>query len=114
MRRTSPIRNRLRPYNESGAFNSLVNVHWFPTANSFCTKAGGVGAVARIRGVDAECLGLEQLSTATAAIRSAQWALDQGFTIRQYLLKRERLGSPPPAYGNAVVDRAVRNRFQYL
>ena len=97
-----PLRDKHRSYNESGAFNALVNVHGFADQEAFWTKSGSVGVVIEHRGVDPECLEPERIDSITVLLDSAQKAFDERFILRQYLLKRSR----PSVLGRHIQKRS--------
>lgn len=51
------IRRILRDYENAGSLNSLIALWGFVDECTFLTKAGHVGVVYRLAGVDFECLG---------------------------------------------------------
>jgi len=50
------IRRILRDYDDAGSLNSLIALWGFVDDYTFLTKAGHVGLVYRLAGVDFECL----------------------------------------------------------
>jgi type IV secretory pathway VirB4 component len=50
------LRRIVRDYRHAGSVNSLLSVWGFVDEHTFLTKAGHVGVVYRLQGVDFECL----------------------------------------------------------
>ena len=46
----------IKPWKESGALNSQINLYGFWNEQAFLTKSGDLGIVLRVRGVDYESL----------------------------------------------------------
>jgi hypothetical protein len=53
------IRRILHDYQDAGSVNSLIALWGFVDDQTFLTKAGHVGVVFQLKGVDYECLDLD-------------------------------------------------------
>ena len=83
-----PMKSKYKAHDDSGALNSLVNIHGFTKDGGFWTKSGGCGVVVQCRGIDPECLEPERIDSITAHLDEAAKACDPNTTLRQYLFKR--------------------------
>ena len=90
----------LRDYREAGSVNGLLALWGFVDDTTFLTKAGHVGVVYRLRGVDYEGLSHPQRQALVASLRS-----------RTSPARRALPGLPVPAEadGRPVRRRAVRS-----
>ena len=82
------IKRILRDYQEAGSVNSLVALWGFVSDETFITKAGHVGLVYRLTGVDYECLDHPQRRDVVHRYEAALRGLDESCRIYQYLIKR--------------------------
>ena len=78
----------LRDYREAGAVNELLAVWGFVGDGTFITKAGHVGVVFRLRGLDVDGLTHAQRQAVTHRMEAALKLLDERFRVYQYLVKR--------------------------
>jgi type IV secretion/conjugal transfer VirB4 family ATPase len=103
----------LRDYRESGAFNSLVNVHAAIDNHTFVTKGGDVLSVLKMKGIDYEGRDAAQIDADCRHFESALRLLED-CRIYQYSLKAECAPIPFERYPNLpVLDQAVENRIEF-
>jgi type IV secretion system protein VirB4 len=101
-------------YSETGSLAAQLNLYGFIGPNTFLTKAGEVGVILEVRGVDYECLDDTAIDGLTKRLESALKLFDEHHRVYQYLFKRNNESIPFKLYGNPVVDAAIRNRIAYL
>ena len=75
----------LKDYREAGTVNSLIALWGFVDDHAFLTKAGALGVVYRLRGVDYECLDHPQRQAIAHRFEQALRQLDESFRVYQYL-----------------------------
>jgi hypothetical protein len=78
----------LRDYQDAGSVNGLLALWGFVDETTFLTKAGHVGVVYRIRGVDYEGLSHPQRQSLAHRFEAGLRLLDEHCRVYQYLLKR--------------------------
>ena len=78
----------LHDYQEAGSVNSLLALWGFVDDTTFLTKAGHVGVVYRLRGIDYEGLTHEELRALVHRFEAALRLLDEHCRVYQYLVKR--------------------------
>ena len=78
----------LRDYRDAGSLNGLFALWGFVDDTTFLTKAGHVGVVYRIHGVDDEGLPHEQRQVLAHRLEAGLRLLDEHCRVYQYLLKR--------------------------
>ena len=88
----------LRDYREAGSVNGLLALWGFVDDTTFLTKAGHVGVVYRVRGVDYEGLSHRPAPGACAPVRG------RAATPRRAL---PRLSVPPQAHGRSLRRRRL-------
>jgi type IV secretion system protein VirB4 len=104
----------LRDYHEAGSVNSLLAPWGFVDEETFLTKAGDVGMVFRVKGVDYECLDLESRRDVVHRFEAALRVLDEHCCVYQYLCKR-RIDPIEAAESNQpLANEAIRRRAAYL
>jgi len=101
-------------YGETGSLGEQVNLYGFIGPEVFLTKAGEVGLILEVRGVDYECLDGGSIDGLTKRLESALKLFDENCRVYQYLFKRNNEIIPYKLYGNPVVDAAIKNRIAYL
>src|SRR5262249_40359471 len=77
----------LRDYEEAGSVNSLLALWGFVDDHTFLTKAGHVGLVYRMGGLDYECLDQAQRRDIVHRFEAALRLLDESCRVYQYLCK---------------------------
>ena len=104
----------LRDYRDSGSVNGLLALWGFVDDSTFLTKAGHVGVVYRLRGVDYEGLSHPQRQALAHRFEAALRLLDEHCRIYQYLMKstvRPFVAKPCEA---PVANEAIQRRTEYL
>ena len=95
------IRRILRDYEDAGSLNSLIALWGFVDDHTFLTKAGHLGLVYRLAGVDFECLDHAQRRDIVHRFEAALRCLDESCRVYQYLSQAsdaaDRAGAVPPA-----------------
>ena len=102
----------LHDYREAGSVNGLIALWGFVDDTTFLTKAGHVGVVYRVRGVDYEGLSHAQRQTLGHRFAAGLRLLDEHCRVYQYLLKRTiapivSAPCPQPIAHEAIQGRAV-------
>src|ERR1700686_3147084 len=108
------LRRLFKNYEETGSFNEEIRPQGFIDEHLFLTKAGDLGAVLEVHGVDFECLDGDSVDGFTKRLESALKLFDEKFRVYQYIFKVNNQGIPHKLYGNPVVDTAISNRIAYL
>jgi type IV secretion system protein VirB4 len=111
MMRTSRI---LRDYGQSGSVNELLALWGFVDEWVFLTKAGHVGLVYRIEGVEFEGLPHSQRQAVVHRMEAALRLLDDRCRVYQYLVKRTIQPLKASACRQPVAQDAMRRRVEYL
>ena len=108
------IARLLRDYRDAGSVNSLLAPWAFVDDHTFLTKAGHVGRVCRLKGVDYEGLTHPQRAALTHRFEAALRLHDEHYRIYQYLMKRviDPIASTPCA--QPVAQAAIQERAAYL
>jgi type IV secretion system protein VirB4 len=104
----------IRPWKESGALNSQINLYGFWNEQAFLTKSGDLGMVLRVRGVDYESLDQAAQEYAVKRLEAALKTFGVGFHIYQYLFKTNRPDIPFEAYEDPVIQAAVEQRKEFF
>ena len=104
----------LQDYREAGSVNSLLALWGFVDETTFLTKAGHVGVVYRVKGIDCEGLTHGQRTAMTHRFEAALRLLDDHCRVYQYLLKRtiDPIVSAPCV--QPVANEAIQERAAYL
>lgn len=108
------IRDITREYREAGAVNRLLALWGFVDGGTFLTKAGHIGIVYRVKGIDAEALTHAQRQAFTHRIEAALRALDEHCRVYQYLVKRTTGPFVSPSCAQRVAHEAIQRRTGYL
>jgi type IV secretion system protein TrbE len=108
------LRRLIKNYDETGSLNEQLSPQSFIDEHLFVTKAGDLGAVLEVRGVDFECLDNDSVDGFTKRLESAMKLFDEKFRVYQYIFRVNNQAIPYRQYGNAVVDAAIKNRIAYL
>lgn len=108
------IKRILRDYEDAGSVNSLVALTGFVDDETFITKAGHVGVVYRLAGVDYECLDHAQRRDVVHRYEAALRGLDESCRVYQYLIKRRVAPIVPVPCSHRVAHEAVQRRASYL
>jgi Type II/IV secretion system protein len=108
------IHRILRDYENAGSLNSLIALWGFVDDHTFLTKAGHLGVVYRLAGVDFECLDHAQRRDVVHRYEAALRCLDESCRVYQYLSKRRMPPIVPAPCRQPVVHEAVHRRAAYL
>src|SRR6266481_463184 len=98
------LKRIVKSYKETGALNEHLGVFGFVDGHTFITKAGDLGMVLRVEGVDYECLDSREIDNLTKRLESALKLFDPKFRIYQYLFKK----NSPPVTQTPVADEVVK------
>ena len=102
----------LRDYEEAGSVNSLLTLWGFVDDHTFLTKAGHVGLVYRLAGLDYECLDQAQRRDIVHRFEAGLRLLDESCRVYQYLCKR-RIDPIQPAACRQRTDRRVQSAVTF-
>jgi type IV secretion system protein VirB4 len=104
----------LHDYQEAGSVNALLALWGFVDETTFLTKAGHVGVVYRLRGIDYESLTPEELRALVHRFEAALRLLDEHCRVYQYLVKRlvDPFESAPCA--QPIARAAIERRVAHL
>src|SRR5687767_10256323 len=108
------VRRILKDHQNTGSLASLLALWGFVDDHTFLTKAGAVGVVFRVRGVDDDCLDHSERRAVALRFEQALRQLDESFRVYQYLLKRPAQPLPAPTHVHPLVGEALRRRAAYL
>lgn len=103
-----------RDYHDAGSLNSLLALWGFLDDSTFMTKAGHVGLVYRLAGVDHEGLTHAQRQAVTHQFESAVRLLDERCRVYQYLIKRTADLFVTGACAHPVAREAIERRTAFL
>jgi type IV secretion system protein VirB4 len=104
----------LKDYADSGALNDRLAVWGFVDSVTFLTKAGAVGVMFRLEGVDDTCLDHAERQAVARRFEQALRQLDESFRLYQYLVKRPAVLPPTSGHANPVVRAALDRRAEYF
>src|SRR5262245_24637599 len=104
----------LRDYREAGSVNSLLALWGFVDDETFLTKAGHVGLVFRLAGVDYECLDDAARRAVVHRFEAALRVLDEHCRLYQYLCKRRIEPLEATVCDDAVANDAIQQRVAFL
>jgi type IV secretion/conjugal transfer VirB4 family ATPase len=104
----------LRDYTDAGAVNSLLAPWGFVDDETFLTKAGHLGVVYSVRGVDGEALPHPQRRTLTHRFEAALRLLDEHCRVYQYLIKQTAPPFVAERCAQPVAHDAIQRRVEYL
>src|SRR5579872_1966943 len=108
------LRRIVRDHADAGSVNSLLAVWGFVDDRTFLTKAGHVGLVYRLHGVDYECLDHDQRRDIVHRFEVALRLLDEQCRVYQYFMKRRVTPFAPASASHAVAAEAETRRAAYL
>ena len=104
----------LRDYSDAGGVNTLLALWGFVDGETFLTKAGHVGLVYSLRGVDVDGLTHAQRRALTHRMEAALRQLDERCRVYQYLVKRTVDPFVAPLCAEPVAQEALNRRTAYL
>ncbi len=104
----------LRDYSDAGSVNGLLALWGFADDTTFLTKAGHVGVVYRLRGVDYEGFTHAQRRALAHRFEAALRLLNEQCRVYQYLLKRiiDPIVAAPCV--QPIAHEAIQRRATYL
>jgi len=108
------IAHILRDYADAGSVNALLALWGFVDDATFLTKAGHVGAVYRLDGIDVEGLSHVQRRSVVHRLEAALRLLDEHCRLYQYVVKRITdpfIAAPCTTH---VAREAIERRTAYL
>lgn len=103
-----------REYREAGALNQLIALWGFVDGGTFMTKAGHIGLVYGVKGIDAEGLTHAQRQAFTHRLEAGFRTLDEHCRVYQYLLKRTTRPFAFEPCIQRVAHEAIQRRAEYL
>src|SRR5215469_3985178 len=103
----------IKNFQETGALNENISVFGF-LREMFLTKAGDLGIVLEVEGVDYECLDSRDIDNLTKRLESALKLFDPKFRIYQYLFKTNSPTIPSQSCQDPIVSAAIDARLQYF
>ena len=104
----------LRDYKDAGSVNGLLALWGFVDEETFLTKAGHVGVVYRVRGIDYEGLTHPQRCSLVHRFEAALRLLDEHCRVYQYLLKRTIDPIGVASCAQPIANEAIQRRAAYL
>src|SRR6187200_2809825 len=104
----------LRDYREAGSVNGLLALWGFVDDYTFLTKAGHVGLVYRVRGVDYEGLSHPQRQALAHRFEAGLRLLDEHCRVYQYLLKQTVAPFVAETCPQPIANEAIRRRATHL
>jgi len=104
----------LRDYSDAGGVNTLLPLWAFVDGGTFLTKAGHIGVVYSLRGVDVDGLTQAQRRALTHRMEAALRQLDERCRVYQYLVKRTVDPFVAPLCAEPVAQEALNRRTAYL
>ena len=104
----------LRDYRDAGSLNGLLALWGFVDDTTFLTKAGHVGLVYRMRGVDDEGLPHAQRQVLAHRFEAGLRLLDEHCRVYQYLLKRRVAPFVAAPCPQPIAHEAIQRRAAYL
>lgn len=108
------VRRILKDHRNTGSLASLLALWGFVDDQTFLTKAGAVGVVFRLRGVDDDCLDHADRRAVALRFEQALRQLDESFRVYQYLFKRPLQPLPALNHSHPLIREALRRRAAYL
>ena len=97
----------LRDYKDAGSLNELLALWGFVDDSAFLTKAGHVGLVYRVQGIDYEGLTHRNAQALIHRVEAGLRLLDEHCRLYQYLIKR----SSSPSSRHHASSRSLTKRF---
>jgi type IV secretory pathway VirB4 component len=104
----------LRDYQDAGSVNGLLSLWGFVDDWTFLTKAGHVGLVYHLRGVDYEGLSHPQRHALVHRFEAGLRLLDEHCRVYQYLLKRTVAPFNAGTCSQPIANEAIQRRAAYL
>jgi type IV secretion system protein VirB4 len=108
------MRRILRDYDAAGSLNELLALWGFVDEAAFLTKAGALGLVFRLEGVDYECLDHPERQAIAHRFEQALRQLDESLRVYQYVIKWPASPIAAAAHAHPVVHEALQRRVAYF
>ena len=108
------LREIIKDWKESGAFEAHINLYGFWDEETFLTKSGDLGIVLRVKGVDYESLDHATRDYAVKRVEAAFRSFDSRVRVYQVLFKSNQPHIPHEKYQNRLVQAAIDERMAYL
>ena len=108
------LRKLVKNYKETGFLAEQCGIFSFINDWCFITKAGAVGTIIEVEGIDYECLDQRDLDGNTRRLEAAFKLFGPEFRVYQYLFKSHFQPDPLHDYSNPVVERAEKERAGYF
>src|SRR6187397_1435445 len=109
-----PVSRLLKDHADAGALNDRLAVWGFVDLVTFLTKAGAVGVMFRLDGVDDTCLDHEERQAVARRFEQALRQFDESFRLYQYVIKRPAVLPSVSDHANPVVRAALDRRAAYF
>jgi type IV secretion system protein TrbE len=104
----------VREYRDAGALNTLLALWGFVDESAFLTKAGHVGLVYELGGVDGEGLTHAQRRALVHRFEAGLRMLDEHCRVYQYLIKRTARPFVSAHCSLPIANEAIQRRAAYL
>ena len=104
----------LRDYRDAGSVNGLLALWGFVDEGTFLTKAGHVGVVYRLQGIDYEGLTHTQRCSLVHRFEAALRLLDEHCRVYQYLVKQIIDPIVAARCAQPIANEAIQRRADYL
>jgi type IV secretion/conjugal transfer VirB4 family ATPase len=104
----------LKDYREAGALHTRIALWGFIDQHTFLTKAGALGLVYHLKGIDYECLDHAERRDIAQRFERALRQLDESIRVYQYLVKRPAAPIATTPHAHPVVNAALERRAAYL
>src|SRR2546425_9639471 len=104
----------IRDYQAAGSVNSLLALWGFVDDETFLTKAGHVGVVFRLTGVDDEGLDEAARRDVVHRFEAALRVLDEHCRVYQYLYKHRIDPIEAAICHDPIVNEAIQQRVAFL
>ena len=108
------VKRILRDYEEAGSVNSLISLWGFVDDAAFLTKAGHVGIVYQLRGIDYEGLTHAQRAAIVHRLEAALRVLDEHWRVYEYVVKRNIPPLRATSCSQPLANEAIQERVSYL
>jgi type IV secretion system protein VirB4 len=108
------LRRIFHDYTEAGSLDALIALWGFVDEAAFLTKAGGLGLVFRVEGVDYECLDHPERYAIAHRFEQALRQLDESFRLYQYVIKWPAAPLAVRPHPQPVVREALERRAAYF
>lgn len=104
------LRRIFKDFDEAGALNAHIGLYGFWDNWTVMTKAGDLGMVIRLEGIDYECLDHATRDYAVKRLESGLRLFDSNFRIYQTVCKQNRPAMAWPEHRRPVVQAGIENR----